>query len=151
MAVSRMMAACTLQLVEQRRSRNPLYAALNEAMQRATVTYTFSDRITTGQERAMSHRAVPQFAALRPLGKVALRELVDAHFDGVTGLEHAKNEFMPKFNQRILDRACLTPDEKRTWFELLNSLQRNLQFFPAGYAPGTGVAEAFDDEAQTGA
>lgn len=147
MAVSRMMAACTQELVRARQSRNPLYAALNEAMQRATVTYTFSDRITTSQERAMSHRAVPQFHALRPLGAEALRELVDAHFDGVTGLERAKNEFMPKFNQRLLDRACLSPDEKRAWFELLNSLQRNLQFFPQGYAPDAAItAAAFDDE-----
>ncbi len=146
MAVSRMMAACTFQLLERRQQHGPLYDATFEAVQRATLTYTFSDRITTGQERAMSHRAVPQFKALRSLAPAVLRELVDGHFDGVTGLEHAKNEFMPKFNQRLLDRAGLAPEEKQAWFALLVSLQRNLRFFPEGYAPGTSVAEAFEDE-----
>jgi len=145
MAVSRMMAACTYQLVARRQSHSALYEALHQAMQRSTITYTFSDRITTGQERAMSHRAVPQMKALQRLPGRTLRELVDAHFDGVTGLERAKNEFMPKFNQRLLDRAGLRPDEKRLWFELLISLQRNLRFFPEGYQPGTGVAEAFEE------
>lgn len=145
MAVSRMMAACTYQLLERRQSRSALYEAMHEAMVKSTITYTFSDRITTGQERAMSHRAVPQMKALRSLGAARLRELVDAHFDGVTGLEHAKNEFMPKFNQRLLDRAGLTLEEKRAWFELLGSLQRNLRFFPEGYQPGTGVPEAFEE------
>lgn len=147
MAVSRMMAACTYQLIEARRRRSALYEALNEAMQRTTITYTFSDAITTGQERAMSHRAVPKMNALRTLPPETLRALVDAHFDGVTGLERAKNEFMPKFNQRLLDRAGLTPEEKQVWFSLLVSLQRNLRFFPDGYAPGTSVAEAFEDDA----
>jgi hypothetical protein len=145
MAVSRMMAACTYQLLERRASRSAVYEALHEAMQRSTITYTFSDRITTGQERAMSHRAVPQMKALGRLPKGTLRELVDAHFDGVTGLEHAKNEFMPKFNQRLLDRAGLSAEEKRTWFELLVSMQRNLRFFPEGYQPGTSVADAFEE------
>ncbi|MDP2270407.1 MAG: hypothetical protein Q8N23_24020 [Archangium sp.] len=145
MAVSRMMAACTYQLLERRSSRNPLYAAMSEAMQRTTITYTFSDAITTGQERAMSHRAVPQMKALSRLPKETLREIIDAHFDGVTGLEHAKNEFMPKFNQRLLDRAGLSLEEKRVWFEMLVSLQRNLRFFPEGYQPGTSVDEAFDE------
>ena len=54
---------------------------------------------------------------------------------------------MPKFNQRLLDRAGLTPEEKQVWFSLLVSLQRNLRFFPDGYAPGTSVAEAFEDDA----
>ncbi|MGV3619446.1 MAG: hypothetical protein ACO1OB_01440 [Archangium sp.] len=146
MAVSRMMAACTYQLVDVRRSHNALYAALNEAMQRTTITYTFSDDITTGQERAMSHRAVPELKALRSLPEDMVHALVDAHFDGLTGLERAKNEFMPKFNQRLLDRAGLTLEEKQYWFQLLTSLQRNLRFFPDGYAPGTSVAEAFEDD-----
>ncbi len=141
-----MMAAWTYQLLERRAHRHPLYAAMYEAMQRATITYTFSDRITTGQERAMSHRAVPQMKALRALGHETLRDLVDAHFDGVTGLEHAKNEFMPKFNQRLLDRAGLSAEDKQVWFELLVSLQRNLRFFPEGYAPGTAVSEAFEED-----
>lgn len=145
MAVSRMMAACTFQLLEARRDHGPLYEAMNEAMVKSTITYTFSDRITTGQERAMSHRAVPQMEALQSLGRETLRELVDAHFDGVTGLERAKNEFMPKFNQRLLDRAGLSLEEKQVWFELLRSLQRNLRFFPEGYRPGTAVADSFDD------
>lgn len=145
MAVSRMMAACTYQLVERRSSRSALYEALNQAMRQATITYTFSDRITTGQERAMSHRAVPQMKALRGLPRQTVRAMIDAHFDGVTGLEHAKNEFMPKFNQRLLDRAGLTLEEKRAWFQLLVSMQRNLRFFPEGYQPGTGVDEAFEE------
>lgn len=145
MAVSRMMAACTYQLLERRAHRSALYEALNEAMRRTTITYTFSDRITTGQERAMSHRALPQMKALSRLPRPALRELVDAHFDGVTGLEHAKNEFMPKFNQRLLDRAGLSLEEKRAWFSLLVSMQRNLRFFPEGYQPGTSVVEAFEE------
>jgi hypothetical protein len=145
MAVSRMMAACCFQMLERRAGSSPLYAALSEAVTKATVTYTFSDRITTGQERAMSHRALPQFTALASLPAQALRALVDAHFDGLTGIERAKNAFMPKFNQRLLDRAGLTPQEKQVWFELLVSLQRNLKFFPEGYAPGTSVSEAFDD------
>lgn len=147
MAVSRMMAACTYQLLDARRDHHPLYRALHEAVNHATITYTFGDRITTGQERAMSHRALPQMKALRSLGVQRLRELVDAHFDGVTGIEHAKNEFMPKFNQRLLERAALSVDEKRAWFELLVSLQRNLQFFPEGYQPGSNAPPAgFDDE-----
>lgn len=145
MAVSRMMAACTHQLLERRAHRSALYEAAHEAMRRTTITYTFSDRITTGQERAMSHRALPQMKALSRLPRAALRELVDAHFDGVTGLEHAKNEFMPKFNQRLLDRAGLSLEEKRAWFSLLVSMQRNLRFFPEGYQPGTSVVEAFEE------
>lgn len=150
MAVSRMMAACTYRMLDARREHGAVYQALHDAVTKATITYTFSDRITTAQERAMSHRALPQMKALRSLGAQRLRELVDAHFDGVTGIEHAKNEFMPKFNQRLLDRACLSAGEKRVWFDLLVSMQRNLRFFPEGYAPGAGSpAEAFDDEAAT--
>lgn len=145
MAVSRMMAACTHRLLERRQARSALYEALHEAMRKATITYTFSDRITTGQERAMSSRALPQMKALSSLPKQTLRALVDDHFDGVTGIEHAKNEFMPKFNQRILERAGLSPEEKRTWFSLLVSMQRNLRFFPEGYQPGASVEAAFDD------
>ena len=145
MAVSRMMAACTYQLVERRAGKSALYEALHEAMRRTTITYTFSDRITTGQERAMSRRCLPQMKALARLPTRALEELVDAHFAGVTGLEHAKNEFMPKFNQRLLDRAGLSLEEKRTWFSLLVSMQRNLRFFPEGYQPGTSVVEAFEE------
>ncbi|MFO0600992.1 MAG: hypothetical protein U0228_37130 [Myxococcaceae bacterium] len=140
MAVSRMMAACTYRMLDGRREHSALYSALHEATTKATITYTFGDRITTGQERAMSHRALPQMKALRPLGDAKLRELVDAHFDGVTGIEHAKNEFMPKFNQRLLDRACLSATEKQVWFDLLTSLQRNLRFFPEGWTPGQGRA-----------
>jgi hypothetical protein len=148
MAVSRMMAACTYRMIDDRREHGPLYGALHEAVTKATITYTFSDRITTGQERAMSHRALPQMKALRSLGRARLRALVDAHFDGITGIEHAKNAFMPRFNQRLLDRACLSVDEKRVWFDLLVSMQRNLRFFPEGYAPTAGgLAEGFDDEA----
>ncbi|MFT3714082.1 MAG: hypothetical protein QM817_40995 [Archangium sp.] len=148
MAVSRMMAACANRMVSMRREHGFLYGALHDAMTKATLTYTFSDRITTGQERAMSHRALPQMKALRSLGEARLRELVDAHFDGVTGIEHAKNSFMPKFNQRLLDRACLSVEEKRVWFDLLVSMQRNLRFFPEGYSPTAGVtAEGFDDDA----
>ena len=145
MAVSRMMAACTYRLVERRQSKSALYAALHQAMREATITYTFSDRITTGQERAMSQRALPQMKALGALPRQTLRAMVDAHFDGVTGLEHAKNEFMPKFNQRLLERAGLSPEEKRAWFSLLVSLQRNLRFFPEGYQPGASAEPAFDD------
>jgi len=73
-------------------------------------------------------------------------EVLDAHFDGVTGIEHAKHEFMPKFNQRLLERAALPTDEKRAWFVLLVSLQRPLQFFPEGYQPGSNAPLAgFDD------
>lgn len=140
MAVSRMMAACTYSLLGERQRRSALYEALNEAMQRTTVRHTFSDRLTTGQERAMSLRALPQMKALARRPAAELHALVDAHFAGVTGIERAKNEYMPRFNQRLLDRAGLRPDEKRAWHRLLVSLQRNLRFFPEGYEPG-GSAE----------
>ncbi|MDP3235583.1 MAG: hypothetical protein Q8N26_22555 [Myxococcales bacterium] len=147
MAVSRMMAACGYELLHRKRTSSALYEAANHVMQRTVVQYTFSDRITTGQERAMSQRMVPQMTTLAGIDRQTLRACIDAHFDGVTGIEHAKNEFMPKFNQRLMERACLSGDEKRMWFDLLNSLQRNLQFFPAGWRPGDGlVTEAFDDE-----
>jgi len=147
MAVSRMMAACTYQLIERRSSRSPLYEAANHFMQRATIRYTFSDRITSGQERAMSHAMVPKMKALSRIDPQTLTACIDAHFDGVTGIEHAKNAFMPKFNQRLLERACLTGDEKRMWFDLLNDLQRNLRFFPEGWRPGDAIGtEAFEDE-----
>lgn len=147
MAVSRMMAACAYELLHRRRDRSALYEAANHAMQRAVVRYTFSDRITTGQERAMSHRMVPAMKTLRGRARAELTACIDAHFDGVTGIEAAKNGFMPRFNQRLMERACLSGDDKRMWFDLLNSLQRNLRFFPEGWRPGDGVvAESFDDE-----
>ncbi|MBL8922014.1 MAG: hypothetical protein JNJ54_24405 [Myxococcaceae bacterium] len=147
MAVSRMMAACGYELLHRRRAQSALYEAANHAMQRAVVRYTFSDRVTTSQERRMSHAMVPRMTSLSTVDPATLAACIDAHFDGVTGIEHAKNEFMPKFNQRLFERACLTGDEKRMWFELLNSLQRNLRFFPDGWRPGDGVvATPFDDE-----
>jgi len=147
MAVSRMMAACAYELLHRRRRSSALYELANHVMQRTVVQYTFSDRITTSQERAMSHRMVPQLKTLAGVDAQTLRACIDAHFDGVTGIEHVKNAFMPKFNQRLMERACLSGDEKRMWFDLLNSLQRNLVFFPEGWRPGDGlVTEAFDDE-----
>lgn len=148
MAVSRMMAACTYALAWERRARGPLYDALNEGLQRTMVRYTFSDTITTGQERAMSRRALLRMKTLGAVPRDVLSATIDAHFAGVTGIEAAKNAFMPRFNQRLLDRAGLSPREKQVWFELLVSLQRHLRFFPDGYTPGTGAdAPAFDDEA----
>ncbi|MBM4777244.1 MAG: hypothetical protein GQE15_06010 [Archangiaceae bacterium] len=147
MAVSRMMAACAYELLHRRRNRSALYEAANHVMQKAVLRYTFSDRITTGQERAMSHAMVPQMKTLAGIERQTLTACIDAHFDGVTGIEHAKNAFMPKFNQRLMERACLSGDEKRMWFDVLNGLQRNLEFFPKGWRPGDGlVTEAFDDE-----
>lgn len=148
MAVSRMMAACTYELVHARRARSAVYDALHEALQRTMVRYTFSDAITTAQERAMSHRALPKMRTLSAVPRDVLAATIDAHFDGVTGIEAAKNDFMPRFNQRLLERAGLSPEEKQLWFSLLVSLQRNLRFFPPGYAPGhDDDAGAFDDEA----
>jgi hypothetical protein len=147
MAVSRMMAACAYELLHAKRRDGALFEAASHLMQRSVVRYTFSDRITTGQERAMSHRMAPQMAALRSVDREHLRATIDAHFDGASGIEQAKNEFMPKFNQRLFERACLSVDEKRMWFALLNDLQRNLRFFPEGWQPGEGlVTEPFDDE-----
>ncbi|MEW5741650.1 MAG: hypothetical protein AB1938_22215 [Myxococcota bacterium] len=147
MAVSRMMAACTYELIHERRARNPLYDALNQAMQHTMLRYTFSDAITTGQERAMSHRALPRMVTLASVPRDVLATTIDAHFAGVTGIEAAKNEFMPRFNQRLLDRAGLAPSEKQAWFRLLVSLQRNLRFFPDGYTPGRAEdTPGFDDE-----
>jgi hypothetical protein len=148
MAVSRMMAACTYELIHERRARSALYDLLNQAMQRTMVATTFSDALTTAQERAMSHRALSHMSTLAAVPRDELRATIDAHFDGVTGVEAAKNEFMPRFNQRLLDRAGLSPAEKQAWFSLLVSLQRNLRFFPPGYVPGaTDDTAAFDDEA----
>ncbi len=147
MAVSRMMAACTYELVARHASANAVSEALNHFMQRSVVRYTFSDRITTGQERAMSHAMVPAMKTLATVPRETLRACIDAHFDGVTGIEHAKNAFMPTFNRRLLERACLSGAEKRMWFELLGSLQRNLAFFPEGWQPGDElVTEPFGDE-----
>jgi hypothetical protein len=148
MAVSRMMAACTYELIHERRARHALYDALNQAMQHTMVATTFSDRLTTAQERAMSHRALSRMTTLAAVPRDELRATIDTHFDGLTGVEAAKNEFMPRFNQRLLDRAGLSPTEKQAWFSLLVSLQRNLRFFPPGYVPGAADATAaFDDEA----
>lgn len=146
MAVSRMMAACAFELIERQASVNALSEALTQLMQRSVVRYTFSDAITTGQERAMSHAVVPSIAALATVPKETLRACIDAHFDGVTGIEEAKNAFMPAFNRRLLERACLSPADKRRWFELLQSLQRNLQFFPPGWQPGDALGPELDDE-----
>ncbi len=93
----------------------------------------------------MSQRMVPQMKSLAGLDSNTLRVCIDAHIDDVTGIEHPNSEFMPRFNQRLMDRACLSADEKRRWFDLLNSSQRNRQFFPAGWKPGDGLA----DEAST--
>jgi hypothetical protein len=152
MAVSRMMAACAYELLHARRRSGALYEAANHVMQTSVVRYTFSDRITTGQERAMSHRMAPKFRALASADAQLLRATIDAHFDGLSGIEQAKNDFMPKFNQRLFERACLSPSHKRMWFHLLNDLQRNLRFFPEGWQPGDGVVvEPFDDEATAAA
>ena len=141
MAVSRMMAACTHGLVERRRNTGPLYEALHQALQNVMVTYTLSDRLTKRQERAMSLHVLPRMRALRDVPREQLEATIDAHFTGLNGLERARNVFMPRFNQRLLERACLTFDEKRDWFELITSLQGNLRYFPHHYVPGIGTVE----------
>lgn len=138
MAVSRMMAACTHALISRRRHSGPLYEALNEELRHATIGYTLSDRLTKAQERAMSQLALPRMRALRGVPRERLEETIDAHFTGLSGMERAKNAYMPRFNQRLLDRACLSLEEKRNLFELICSLQGNLRFFPEGYVPGGG-------------
>lgn len=136
MAVSRMMAACTYTLVERRRHTSLLYEALHHAMQHVIVTYTLSDRITKAQERAMSLLVLPRMRALRHVPREQLEATIDAHFTGLNGLERARNQFIPRFNQRLIERACLSPEDKRDWYELITSLQGNLRYFPAGYVPG---------------
>lgn len=145
MAVSRMMAACAYELLERR--GGPLYEAANEIMQRNVVRYTLGDDLTTAQERAMSHRMLTRMKSLGAVPRETLEACVDAHFDGITGIERAKNEYMPRFNQRLLERAGLPAEHKRNWFDLLQTLQRNLRFFPDGWQPGDElVVEPFPDE-----
>lgn len=139
MAVSRMMAACTHALVERRRHTSALYEALHHALQQVMVTYTLSDRLTKAQERAMSLRVVPRMRALRSVPYEQLEATIDAHFTGLNGLERARNAFVPRFNQRLLERACLSLEDKRDWYELITSLQGNLRYFPEGYVPGLGA------------
>jgi hypothetical protein len=141
MAVSRMMAACTYALVSRRGHTGPLYEALNHALQHSTITYTLSDQLTKTQERAMSRLVLPRMTALRSVPRERLEATIDAHFTGLSGMERAKNAYMPRFNQRLLERACLSPEEKRDWFELITALQGNLRFFPEGYVPGLTPAE----------
>jgi hypothetical protein len=136
MAVSRMMAACTYALISERSHTGPLYEALNEAMRHSMVGYTLSDSLTKSQERAMSRLVLPRMKALRDVPLERLEETIDTHFTGLSGMERAKNAYMPRFNQRLFDRACLSLEEKRDLFELLCSLQGNLRFFPEGYVPG---------------
>jgi hypothetical protein len=138
MAVSRMMAACAHSLIQQRKDRLPAYALLADAMQHALLSYTFSDRITTGQERAMSHAVMPRMKTLSQVDPALLHATVDAHFDGLTGLERARNDDVPRLNQRLLERTGVPPATRQMWFDLLVSLQRNLQLFPAGWSPGDG-------------
>ncbi|WP_434391021.1 hypothetical protein [Melittangium boletus] len=141
MAVSRMMAACTHGLVERRKHTSALYEALHHGLQHVMVRYTLSDSLTKRQERAMSLHVLPRMRALRHVPPEQLEATIDAHFTGLNGLERVRNTFMPRFNQRILERACLAPEDKRDWFELITSLQGNLRYFPAHYVPGLGPAE----------
>lgn len=139
MAVSRMMAACAYALVSRRSHTSPLYEVLNQNMREAVVGYTLSDRLTKEQERSMSRLVLPRMRALRDVPAERLEATIDAHFTGLSGMERAKNTYMPRFNQRLLDRACLSPEEKRDLFELIRSLQGNLRFFPEGYVPGAQI------------
>ena len=139
MAVSRMMAACTHALVERRRHTSALYEALHHALQHVMVTYTLSDRITQRQERAMSRLVLPRMRALQGVAPEQLEATIDAHFTGLNGLERARNAFVPRFNQRLLESSCLSPEDKRDWYELITSLQGNLRYFPEGWVPGLGA------------
>ena len=141
MAVSRMMAACAHTLIRERRFKLPAYGALAEAMQNSVLRYTFSDRITSGQERAMSHAVMPRMKALARVDPALLHATVDAHFDGITGLERLRNDYAPRLNQRLLEHTGVPPETRRMWFELLVSLQRNLRFFPEGWSPGDGTVD----------
>jgi hypothetical protein len=148
MAVSRMMAACAHGLVERRRHTSALYEALHHALQNVMVTYTLSDRLTKSQERAMSSHVLPRMRALREVPREQLEATIDAHFTGLNGLERVRNTFMPRFNQRLMERACLDPGDKRDWFELITSMQGNLRYFPGDYVPGMGVRNDSFQEAE---
>jgi hypothetical protein len=145
MAVSGMMAACTYALVSRRSHTGPLYEALNQAVRHTMVGYTLSDRLTKKQERAIARLVLPRMRALRDVPPARLDATIEAHFSGLSGMERAKNAYMPRLNQRLLERACITLEEKRALVELIRSLQGNLCFFPQDYEPGSaahGVAGA---------
>jgi hypothetical protein len=141
MAVSRMMAASTYTLVSRRAHTGPLYEALNQALRHTVVGYTLSARLTLQQERAMSLLVLPRMRALRGVPRERLEATVDAHFSGVSGMQRAENAYMPRFNQRLVERACLSLEEKQALVALIRSLQGNLRFFPEGYVPGREPSE----------
>ena len=84
----------------------------------------------------MSLLVLPRMRALQSVPREQLEATIDAHFTGLNGLERARNQFIPRFNQRLIERACLSLEDKRNWYELITSLQGNLRYFPAGYVPG---------------
>jgi hypothetical protein len=62
----------------------------------------------------------------RPAGFV--RELVDAHFESLSGIERSRNKTLGKQNRRLLQEAALEADDRILWERTLVENQSNLQF-----------------------
>lgn len=132
MAVSRLLAACAPELVPspRHRQRNAVYRRMVRTLHGSVAYYTFSDALSKTMERKMAHAAVPRISALRGRSPAYLRELIEAHFDSLSGIERSRNKSMGRPNQKLIEEAALGEDDRTLWFETLRENQGNLRFFP---------------------
>lgn len=138
MAVSRLMASSARQFLPASR-RGAIYSRMFRALQRQVATYTFSEEYSKALERRMCHRVVPHLRPLRQRSAAFVRELVDAHFESVSGIERSRNKTLSRDNQKLIDGAALDARDKQLWRDTLTRGQGNLRFvsdgLPVGSAP----------------
>lgn len=135
MALSSYMAQLSYALMQRpnRGALQPAYQRVLAGFQRFTLRYTLSAQTTLGQEVRMSKAVLPKMKALRKVDPALLEATIDAHFQGESGMEAAKNAYMSPFNERLMERACLQPQEKRAWIRTIAEHQGRLRFFQEGF------------------
>lgn len=130
MAASRYFGSAAGELVPARGRGGVLYDLLHYGLRKLSVTYTFSERLSKRQEKAMSYQVIPMMPVFRARPRAFLASLIEAHFDSVSGVERAKNAVMGKVNQTILEQAALAPAHKAQWLRWMRAHCGNLRHFP---------------------
>jgi hypothetical protein len=131
MAVSHLLSACGREVLPlaPRRGR-----ALSRLMQRTTIGYTFSEKLSKGHEEALTWSAVRRLPALAARPRWFLRELVRSHFTLPHGIERSRNASMPRLNARLIEAVALPAEDRELWRRTLVRNQGNLRFLPEGPA-----------------
>lgn len=133
MAASRYFASAARELVPTRGQSGRLYDLLHYGLRKISVTYTFSERLTKRQEKAMSYQVIPRMPVFRARPHAFLAALIEGHFTSLSGVERAKNAVIGKGNQAILDQAALSTGHKEQWLRWMRADCGNLCHFPSAY------------------